>query len=86
MRRRGIPRAARWSPVRHAWGAAWGHRRGQALALVAISALVTACTAFAPVYDRVMQQGLVDTLLAQATPAERTVTVLSESKVFAGSA
>lgn len=86
MRRRGIPRAARWSPVRHAWGAAWGHRRGQALALVAISALVTACTAFAPVYDRIMQQALVDTLLAQATPAERTVTVLSESRVFAGSA
>ncbi|NPC44075.1 FtsX-like permease family protein [Nocardioides sp. zg-1230] len=78
------PRAHAWSPGRHAWRSAWRHRRGQALALVAISALVTACTTFAPVYDRAMQQSLVDTLLAQATPAEATVTLVSESSDFAG--
>ena len=61
-------RTARWSPFRFAWRSALGHRRGQTLALVAVSALVTACTAFAPVYDRAMQQALVDTLLAQASP------------------
>ena len=70
-------RARRWSPVRHAWRSASRHRRGQAVALVAISALITACTVFAPVYDRAMQQALVDTLLAHATPAEATVTVVS---------
>ncbi len=79
-------RAHAWSPARHAWRAAWGHRRGQALALVAISALITACTAFAPVYDRAMQQALVDTLLAQATPAEASVALVSESSDFAGGA
>lgn len=78
------PRAHAWSPVRHAWWSAWRHRRGQALALVAISALITASTAFAPVYDRAMQQALVDTLLAQATPAEATITLVSESSDFAG--
>ncbi|HEV2797248.1 MAG TPA: hypothetical protein VGV65_06470, partial [Nocardioides sp.] len=76
-------RAHGWSPARHAWRSAWGHRRGQALALVAISALITACTAFAPVYDRAMQQALVDTLLARATPAEATVMLVSESSDFA---
>ncbi len=78
------PRAHAWSPARHAWRSAWGHRRGQALALVAISALITACTAFAPAYDRAMQQALVDTLLAQASPADATVTLISESDDFAG--
>ena len=86
MRGWGSSHAHAWSPARHAWRAAWGHRRGQALALVAISALITACTAFAPVYDRAMQQALVDTLLAQATPAEASVTVVSESSDFAGGA
>lgn len=75
-----------WSPLRHAWRSAWAHRRGQAVALVAISTLITACTAFAPVYDRAMQQALVDTLLAQATPAEASVTLVSESSDFAGGA
>lgn len=77
-------RAQAWSPVRHAWRAAWRHRRGQALVLAAISALITACAAFAPVYDRAMQQALVDTLLARATPAEATVALFSESSDFVG--
>ena len=78
------PRAHAWSPARHAWRAALRHRRGQALALVAISTLITACTAFAPVYDRAMQQALVDTLLGHATPEEATVALVSESSDFAG--
>ena len=68
--------ASGWSPIRFARRSALGHRRGQTLALVAVSALVTACTAFAPVYDRAMQQALVDTLLAHASTAQRAVTVL----------
>lgn len=75
-----------WSPARFAWGSAAGHRRGQTLALVAVSALITACTTFAPVYDRAMQQALVDTLLAAATIDGRTVTVESDAVVDAGGA
>ena len=75
-----------WSALRFARRTAWGHRRGQTLALVAVSALITACTAFAPVYDRAMQQALVDTLLARASPADRAVTVVSEAVVDAGGA
>ncbi|PKH44286.1 FtsX-like permease family protein [Nocardioides alpinus] len=77
-------RAASWSPARLAWRSAVGHRRGQALALVAVSALITACTAFAPVYDRAMQQALVYTLLARASPAEKAVTVVSQATIDAG--
>lgn len=75
------PRGATWSPTRFARRSALGYRRGQTLALVAVSALITACTAFAPVYDRAMQQALVDTQLARASVAERTVTVWSEALV-----
>ena len=77
-------RGPRWSPIRFARRSALGHRRGQTLALLAVSALITACAAFAPLYDRAMQQALVDTLLAHASHAETTVTVLSESVVDAG--
>ena len=77
-------RSHEWSPVRHAWRSAWGHRRGQAVALVAISVLITACTAFAPTYDRAMQQALVDTLLANATPADAAVVLVSESSEYPG--
>ena len=77
-------RSSRWSSVRFAWRSAVGHRRGEALALVAVSALITACTAFAPVYDRAMQQALVDTLLVHASPSQKAVTVVSEATVNAG--
>ena len=80
------PRAPRWSPLRFARQSALGHRRGQTLTLVAVSALITACIAFVPVYDRAMQQALVDTLLAQASTDEKTVTVQSEATVNAGGA
>lgn len=77
-------RAHKWSPVRHAWRSSVRHRRSQALALVAVSALVTACTVFAPLYDRAMQEALVDTLLQRTTPAERTVSLVSSSGAYAG--
>ena len=85
---RGWPsrRATGWSPTRFAWRSALGHRRGQTLALIAISALITACTTFAPVYDRAMQQALVDTLFADASPADTAVTVVSESTESSSSA
>ena len=80
------PRPPQWSPLRFARQSALGHRRGQTLALVAVSALITACIAFVPVYDRAMQQALVDTLLAQASTDEKAVTVQSEATVDAGGA
>jgi putative ABC transport system permease protein len=72
-----------WSPIRLARRSALGHRRGQTLALVAVSALITACTAFAPIYDRAMQQALVDTLLANASTDELVVRVQSTARVDA---
>lgn len=80
------PRAARWSPARFAWRSATGHRLGQTVALLAVAALITACTAFAPVYDRAMQQALVDTQLAGAGTQGRTVVVESAALNFAGGA
>ena len=79
-------RAPRWSPIRFARRSALGHRRGQTLTLAAVSALITACTTFAPVYDRAMQQALVDTVLAHTSTAAKSVTVLSEATVNAGGA
>ena len=77
-------RRPEWSPIRFAWRSAVGRRRGQTLALIAVSALLTACTAFAPVYDRAMQESLVDTLLANAGPAEKAVSIVSESAETVG--
>src|SRR3954463_13827378 len=48
--------------------AALRYRKGQATALVLLSALVTACAVFAPLYDRTMLQSLVDVRLAHTTP------------------
>ena len=42
------------------------HRRGQAFAIAALAALITACAAFAPLYDRAMQQALVQERLSAA--------------------
>jgi len=42
------------------------HRRAQALAIAALAALITTCAAFAPLYDRAMQQALVQERLAAA--------------------
>ena len=73
--------ARKWSPGRFARRSALGHRRGQTAALLAVSALITACTAFAPIYDRAMQQALADTLLANATTDELVVAVQSTARV-----
>ncbi|MDH2414912.1 FtsX-like permease family protein [Nocardioides sp. CER19] len=48
--------------------AALRYRKGQAAALAVLAALVTACAVFAPLYDRVMLQSLVDVRLAHTTP------------------
>ena len=79
MRRRGTG----WSPIGLAARSALRHRRGQTAALLAMSALITACIGFAPVYDRAMQQALVDTLLAQTSVRDRVVAIDSESAVNA---
>ncbi|MDR7255230.1 hypothetical protein J2X46_004232 [Nocardioides sp. BE266] len=86
MRGSRSPRSARWSSLRFAWRSASGHRLGQTLALLAVATLITACTAFAPVYDRAMQQALVDTLLARAGTDGTTVIVESAALNFAGGA
>ncbi len=83
MAGRRAPRVQGWSPSRFAWRSAAGHRRGQTLALVTVSALITACVAFVPVYDRAMQQALVGTLLDRASTSQRAVAVVSESAVNA---
>ena len=41
------------------------YRRAQALVIAALSALITACAVFAPLYDRALQQSLVAAHLAQ---------------------
>ena len=46
----------------------WRYRPGQALALVALAALVAACAVFAPLYDRAIQQAVVRTTLDGAAP------------------
>lgn len=45
------------------------YRPFQALALATLAALVTACAAFAPLYDRAMQQALTDIEVERADPA-----------------
>ena len=45
------------------------YRPLQALALATLAALVTACAAFAPLYDRAMQQALTDITVERADPA-----------------
>ena len=45
------------------------HRRTQALAVASLAALITACAAFAPLYDRAMQQALVQERL-EAAPVQ----------------
>ena len=45
------------------------YRPFQAVALATLAALVTACAAFAPLYDRAMQQALTDITVERADPA-----------------
>lgn len=55
------------------------YRPVQAVVLVLLSALVTACAAFAPLYDRAMQQALVAVDIEQATIVETGLQVTSAS-------
>lgn len=45
------------------------YRPFQAAAIAALAALITACAAFAPLYDRAMQQALTDIAIAHEQPA-----------------
>src|SRR6478752_6010230 len=65
--------AAMWAALRY--------RKGQAAALAVLAALVTACAVFSPLYDRAMQQSLVDVRLAQATPLDSGLQLEASSRV-----
>jgi putative ABC transport system permease protein len=58
-----------WSRVRH--------RRLQALALVALAALLTTSLCLGPLYQRAMEQALTGSLLRDASPAKRAITLTS---------
>lgn len=55
--------------------AAISYRRAQALVLVLLAALVTACAVFAPLYERALEQALLRNLLDTAHPADTALTV-----------
>ena len=57
--------ASTWAAVRH--------RRGQSVALVLVSALVTTCAVFAPLFVRTLEQGLLRARLVEREPADTTV-------------
>ena len=57
--------ASTWAAVRH--------RRGQSVALVLVSALVTTCAVFAPMFVRTLEQGLLRARLVEREPADTTV-------------
>lgn len=60
------------------------YRKGQAAALAALAALVTACAVFAPLYDRTMLQSLVDVRLAHTTPLLSGLQVESSAREQSG--
>ncbi|HEY7722360.1 MAG TPA: FtsX-like permease family protein [Pedococcus sp.] len=57
--------------------AAIRYRRAQAAVLVLLAALITACAAFAPLYERGLEQALVRTVIDEAAPADTALTVRS---------
>lgn len=59
--------AQTWSAVRY--------RRSQSLVLVVVSALVTTCAVFAPLFVRTLEQGLLQAGLVERDVAETTVVV-----------
>jgi putative ABC transport system permease protein len=60
--------------LRQTW-AAVRHRRSQSLVLVVVSALVTTCAVFAPLFVRTLEQGLLQAGLQQRDVADTTVVV-----------
>lgn len=57
--------------------AAMRYRRVQALVIVALSALITACAVFAPLYERAVEQALVVARLSELPSVDRAITVSS---------
>ena len=55
------------------------YRRAQAVVVVVLSALVTACLVLAPLYTRALEQSTVTTLLRAATPTESGINLASFS-------
>ena len=70
------PRTRRWLTRRRGAASTWAavrHRRGQSVALVLVSALVTTCAVFAPMFVRTLEQGLLRARLVEREPADTTV-------------
>jgi putative ABC transport system permease protein len=68
-------------------GDAWRairYRRGQALSIAALSALIAACAVVTPLYDRGMQQAVTQLTVAGASEQETAVRVASRSRVELG--
>lgn len=57
--------------------AAIRYRRAQAAVLVLLAALITACAAFAPLYERGLEQALVRSVIDEAAPADTALTARS---------
>ncbi len=55
--------------------AALGHRRGQVLVLLLVSALVATCAAFAPIFARSIDQAVLRSHVEQADPADISTSV-----------
>lgn len=60
------------------------YRRAQAVVVVVLSALVTACLVLAPLYTRALEQSTVTTLLRAATPTESGIRLASFSSAEPG--
>lgn len=60
------------------------YRIGQALVIALLSALIAACAAFAPLYDRAMQQAAVDVTLDNASTLERDVQLYGYVTMYVG--
>ena len=65
-----------WSAIRY--------RRGQALVLLALAAVSTACAVLTPLYDRAMQQALTRQTVDGATSGDTTVEIRSVSRYAYG--
>lgn len=60
------------------------YRLGQAVIISLLSALITACAVFAPLYDRAMQQAAVGVTLENASTFERDLQLYGEEEAWVG--
>ena len=65
------------------WAAIW-YRRLQALVLLTLAAVITACTVLAPLYDRAMQQALTRLTVDSAPASATAIEVRSLSRFWFG--